>query len=251
LLSRLILRRITVRKLILIISVSSLLLATQDVLAYPVEDFLTEANTLQQVVKDAIMIQNQLTQLQYEATNLKTLGGQNWDDPQQALQQLANSVQQTNGMVYTSNNIDSQYKQIFPGYNAQATSNYSQNYQSWSQTTNNTLNGVLDEINMSYQQAQQEEQLNQQLSQQAQNTQGRMQAIQLGNTIAAEQIAQIQKLKTILMAQTNAQTAYYAYQTQKDTAQQQSMDAMVKNASDVFPSYQNNQALGLMPAFGG
>ena len=52
---------------------------------------------------------------------------------------------------------------------------------------------------------------------------GRMQAIQAGNMIAAEEAQQLRKLRQLVMAQSNAQTVYMANQTNKDAQETASL----------------------------
>lgn len=247
------------RKLISIFMLgATLLLVTSTSFAIiPVEDIPNEINThmtylnsVQSLIKEVTMIQNQLQQLQYEAKNLQGLSGQQWDNAQTAINQLNNAINQSNSLAYSMANVDQQFKQRYPGYNNQATTDYSSEYKSWVQTNQATMNGVLDQINASYQQQQQEQAMDQLLADRAKNPVGRMQALQVGNEIAAEQIAQLQKLKATMMAQANAQAEYYAYQSQKDAAQQKSVDAVVQKASDNFPQYQGDSKFGLIPQFG-
>lgn len=225
--------------------------------AIPVEDFITESNTwatylkeIQNLTNQVTIIHNQLTQLQYEYKNLQGLSGQQWDTAQSALNQLNHAMNQSHALAYSMENVDQQFKQRYPGYNHQATTDYSSEYKSWVQTNQATMNGVLDQIHASYAQQQQEEAMDQILANRAKSPAGNMQALQVGNEIAAEQIAQLQKLKATMMAQANAEAEYYAYQSQKDAAQQKSVDAVVQKASNNFPAYQGNSQFGLIPQFG-
>jgi P-type conjugative transfer protein TrbJ len=196
------------------------------------------------------MIRNQLQQLQYDAKNLQGLSGQQWDNAEAALQQLNSAMDQTHALTYAMNNADQQFKQRYPGYNNPATTNYSRDYQVWVQTNQATMNGVLDQINVSYQQQNEEQAADEILANRAKSSSGQMQALQVGNEISAEQIAQLQKLRTTMMAESNAEAEYAAYQSQKDAAQQKSVDAVVQNASSRFPSYQENTQFGFIPSFG-
>lgn len=215
-------------------------------------NLVTSLKTATMVIQQIQQIQNQLQAIKYQATNLKTLSGQNWDNARQSLSQLGNAMQQGKSLAYSASNVDQQFKQRFPGYTGSqgSTSDYSGEYKKWVQTNQDTMNGVMDQINASYEQQSQEEALDQLLAQKAKTPQGRMQALQVGNEIAAEQIAQMQKLKATMMAQANAQAEYYAYQAQKDAAKQQSVDAVVKTSGAAYPQYQGKSQFGLIPQFG-
>ena len=53
-----------------------------------------------------------------------------------------------------------------------------------------------------------------------QSTEGRMQAIQVGNMVATEQVAQTQKLRQLMATQINAQNAYMAHQVSQEAQAQ-------------------------------
>jgi type IV secretion system protein TrbJ len=225
--------------------------------ATPVEDFVTESNTwatylkeVQSTINEMNMIQNQLTQLQYEEKNIQKMSGQQWDSAQTDLMQLSEAMNKEKALTYTMSNLDANFKQRYPGYNGNDNADYSTQYQSWVETNQATMNGVLDQMHTSYAQEQEENSVIQLLSGRAKSATGRMQALQVGNEIAAEQIAQLQKLKADIQAQSNAQAEYYAYQSQKDASEQQSVNEVVKKASDTFPTYQENNHFSLIPQFG-
>ena len=253
------LKHYTLRKVFTLI-ILSILIAAQPVFAMiPVIDavnaklnLVTSLKTATMVIQQLQQIQNQLQSIKYQAANLKSLSGQNWDNARQALTQLGSAMQQGNALAYSASNVDQQFKQHFPGYSSGqgGTTDYSSQYKKWVQTNQDTMNGVMDQINASYEQQSREEAFDQLLAQKAKSTQGRMQALQVGNEIAAEQIAQMQKLKATMMAQANAQAEYYAYQAQKDAARQQSVDAVVKTSDASYPQYQNKSQFGLIPQFG-
>ncbi len=222
---------------------------TEKGFSFPVEDLATEYSTAQSLVQEIESVKNQIQQLQYEASNSAGLKGQQWDNAQAALTQLSLVINKINSLNYSMSDIDSQYQQHYPGYTPQGINDYSTNYKSWVQTNQATMNGVLDQMNVSYEQQQQEIALDELLKNQASNPAGRMQAIQVGNEIAAEEIAQLQKVKATMMAQTNAQAEYYAYESQKDAAKQQSVDEVVQNADSHYTPYQDQSQFGLIPDF--
>ena len=53
----------------------------------------------------------------------------------------------------------------------------------------------------------------------SQNSVGRLQAIQAGNQIAAQQVRQLQKLRQLMMTQMQMQSAFMATQSDKDAVQ--------------------------------
>ncbi len=64
------------------------------------------------------------------------------------------------------------------------------------------------------------------LQQQAQNAQGQTQAIQASTQIASEMVSQQQLLRQTVMAQSNAQTAYYANQLQNEASSRAELESV-------------------------
>jgi P-type conjugative transfer protein TrbJ len=184
-------------------------------------------NQLMQLKEQTKLIQIQLQQLkgdQYE-----------WSNAQGLINNLGSVVSQTNGISYNASNIDGKFRQAYPGY--QPPQNYSQQYKDNSNMTLNTLNGVLQSMGTSSQDFQNENVRLKFLQQQSQNAEGQMQAIQASSQIASEMVSQIQILRQTVIAQSNAQTAYYATQVQKDASERAELDKVISSGSTTMPAY--------------
>ena len=138
-------------------------------------------------------------------------------------------------LAYNAQNLDAQFKKIYPGY--QSPKNYGEQYQQIVNTTVNTLNGVLNSLGTNAQDFQQENTRLAFLQSQSQNVVGQTQAIQAASQIALEQVAQMQLLRQTLMAQTNAQTAYYVAQTQKEASAKAELEQVVQTGEQKVPAY--------------
>src|SRR5438477_12688730 len=64
---------------------------------------------------------------------------------------------------------------------------------------------------------------------------GRMQALQAGNMLAAEQIQQLAKLRQLMMTQINAQNVYMANVTNRDAQRTATQQEWVKNGNREAP----------------
>ncbi len=224
-----------------------------------VEDIATERNTMMSYVKDAqsvinqaTMIQHQVTSLQYQLRNLQNLSQLHWTNGEQSLNQLSGALNQVNSLNYTTNDLQSEYKKIYPGSDSKtATNDYQAAHKKWVATNQATMNGVLSQLQESNNQVKQESAQIDALKAQAKNPAGALQAAQIANELAAEQISQQQKLRATQMAAANAQAEYYAYQAQKDATTQQSVNQAVQGADDTYPQYQGKSEFGTIPEFGG
>ena len=72
---------------------------------------------------------------------------------------------------------------------------------------------------------------------QAQSAQGQTQAIQASNQISSELVSQLQLLRQTVMAQTHAQTAYYATLVQQDASSRAEFEHLMQSGSVDIPSY--------------
>lgn len=195
------------------------------------------------VIDYAALIQlgNELTQLkqetQYIQQALQVLQGNQyqWSNVQGLINNLGAIVQQTNGIAYSASNINQQFQQAYPGY--QAPQDYSQQYKNNINMTENTLNGVLQSMGSSAQDFQNENTRLAFLQQQAQSAQGQTQAIQASAQIASETVSQIQLLRQTVIAQSNAQAAYYATQVQNDASSKAELEKVINAGSTSVPGY--------------
>lgn len=165
-------------------------------------------------------IHAQFQQLSHIVQQGSRLGPHMWGNTMSQLQQLAKIAREGQAMAYSMSQIDSEFRNRFKGYNNYSKINenghFSQQYQQWSNTVRDSLSGTLKSMNMQYDQFNTEEKTLKQLEQISQSATGRMQAIQAGNQISAQQVRQTQKLRSLMMAQMQAQVSYMAAETDKN-----------------------------------
>jgi len=83
-----------------------------------------------------------------------------------------------------------------------------------------------------------------QLELQGKTAQGRMQILQVSSEISAHSVNQLQELKRIVVAQTNAQNAYMAYKVSKESYNEKSLEEIDHAMPTQFPTYKNNPQFG-------
>lgn len=196
-------------------------------------------------------LQNQVVMLQNQAKNLTNLSGLQFDNPEQALNALNSKLQQGQSLAYSSNNLEDRFKQLFPDYGQASTTDYNAQVKDLTQTNQDTMKGALNQLHTSMTQQQQESSQINKLRSDAQGASGNLQVQQVGNEIAAEQVAQMQKMHQTMMTQTNAQVEYYAMQTQKAATQEATQQAVIQKTNAIYPGYQNDNHFGVVPTFGG
>ena len=183
------------------------------------------AQQAQQLAHEIQMIQNQLNMYQNLLDNTSNLGSFMWGNVFSDLQALAAAVQQGNAIAYSASNMNTQWQQRYQGYsnylaNTYGPGNFRTDYQSWYSTQRDGLHGALRSAHLQSQQFATEEATLNTLENMSQTASGRMQAIQVGNQIAMQQVRQTQKLRELVMAQIQAQTNYLASEAEKDAANQ-------------------------------
>src|SRR5579875_2403945 len=91
-------------------------------------------------------------------------------------------------------------------------------YRTWSQTSLDTTLGALRAAGLQSQQLQSEQTVLNALRGMAQSADGRMQALQVSNQIAEQQVEQLMKLRELMLADLSSKQAYQAAQVQQQAA---------------------------------
>lgn len=194
----------------------------------------------------------ELNQLRYETEYLKDqlvaikrLQGNeyDWSNAQELINQLGDTVDQGNSLAYSASDINQQFKQHYPGY--VPPENFQAQYRNNTNMTLNTLNNVLQGLGSNAQDFQNENTRLAFLQRQSQNAKGQTQAIQAASQIASEQVSQLQLLRQTVIAQTNAQAAYYATNIQNKAGGQAELVQIIDNGSTKPPKRTYSDAVHL------
>lgn len=182
-------------------------------------------NQITQITQLAEQIQNQLNIYQNMLQNTAQLPNHIWGQVEGDLSQLQNIVEQGQGIAFSMGNADELLKQRFKSYADLKTSlpnaeSFSSTYQTWSDTNRDTISSTLKAASLTAEQFDTEEDTMEQLRSMSQSADGQMKALQVGHQIAAQQVAQMQKLRGIVSQQTTMMgTWLQSEQTDKDLAQ--------------------------------
>lgn len=203
-----------------------------DVVYDPTVDATLETNFAAELAKHAEEVSHLLTQITLIKQSLEQLQNPQWNIAQDKINELGNAVNKVNGLAYNSSNLDERFRQLYPGYgNGSSAMNYSEQYKNIVTTTQNTINGVLQSLGLNAQDFANENTRLQMLQNQAQNADGQTKAIQASAQIASATVEQVQMLRQTMIAQTNAQNAYYAAQIQKEANVKRALDDELNNCS--------------------
>ena len=195
-----------------------------------IENSTTAANSV-------ISLNHQAEQIRIALENMKNYDGNagEWGNAQTLLKNLSDTVAQGQSLSYSMQNIDEAFKQRFPGY--QPSKNYPEDYKTWAQTALDTLQQTLGAAGLQTSNFVSEQAALNQLAQLSQTAVGRMQALQVGNMIATQQVTQLQQLRQLIASQVSAQNAYAAYQVNKEANQESATSAWIDAGDITVPKY--------------
>lgn len=182
-------------------------------------------NQIKQISQLAEQIQNQLNIYQNMLQNTAQLPNHIWGQVENDLKRLQTVVSQGDGIAFTMGNVDDVLKQRFKSFaelksNLPAGQSFSSTYQIWSDTNRDTIAATLKAANLTSEQFSSEEATMASLRSISETADGQMKALQVGHQIAAQQVAQTQKLRGLVSQQTTMMgTWLQASQTDKDLAQ--------------------------------
>ncbi|MET3793431.1 P-type conjugative transfer protein TrbJ [Aquamicrobium terrae] len=182
-------------------------------------------NQVQQITQLAEQIQNQIRIYENMLQNTLQLPNHVWGQVESDLARLQGLVNQGQGIAFSMGNIDDVLKQRFQSFAEFRTGlangeSFSSSYQDWSDTNRDTIAATLRAAGFTAEQFGSEETTMSQLRSMSQSAVGQMQALQVGHQIAAQQVAQSQKLRGLVSQQmTMMATWYQSEQAARDLAQ--------------------------------
>lgn len=182
-------------------------------------------NQVTQITQLAEQIQNQLRIYENMLQNTARLPNHIWGQVENDLNRLRSLASQGQGIAFSMSNADEVLKQRFESYADFKTSlpdgaSFSSTYQNWSTTNRDTIAGTLKAAGLTAEQFSSEESTMESLRSMSESADGQMKALQVGHEIAAQQVAQMQKLRGLVSQQTTmVGTWLQSEQADKDLAQ--------------------------------
>lgn len=233
--------RLIGRLFILIIAVAQVVFgSTAAKAALPVFDpfnyaqnVLTQANTLKMTLNQVRQLAYQLQALELQTQSLRAIPKGVWGEIQSDLTALRQVVERSQNIGYDDLNLSAEFPSAYPGF--ATTTNYVQAYKLW---TRNALSGIqasLEDAGLQDRQTQTEDGVLSKLQAMSDGATGHLQALQVGNMIAVQQVQQLQKLRQLQMAQIQALAGYLATQQQTQSSQYAALKAWLDSSS--APAY--------------
>lgn len=157
-----------------------------------------------------------------------------WEQAFPLLDRLGRNIEQARALAYTLKQLDAVFRQRYPGFVPPR--DWAAEYDGWVGTVLDTLRGTLTSVQMQSEEFLDEDQRLQAITAKSETAIGRMQAIQAGNMIAAENTRHLMKLRQLMMMQLDAQNTWMA----KETNQEAQIDAFTRqwllNAKKPLPA---------------
>ncbi len=177
------------------------------------------AQAVKQVTTQAQMLQQQIQQYQNMIVNTASLPAQEWGQAMQSINSVNNLLRQAQSLAYQSGNIEQQIRQRYQGYNAYANGSgvsMADKYNQWSNETNSSVASTLSALGLQSNQMQDEDALMRRLESMGNTAEGRMQAAQVGNQLAAQAVRQTMQLRQLQMMQLQMQANWMAQQQDRE-----------------------------------
>ena len=208
-----------------------------------VQNTISALKAIESVINEVEMIANQVKQIENLVQNTRSYTGV-WDqEALPRLMRLGQIIEQEQAIAYAMAGMDRVFRDKYPGY--RPITDWAAAYDQWTRTTLDTLRGTLAAVRLHSDDFADEQRRVQTLTALSDSAEGRMQAIQAGNMLAAEQIQQLAKLRQLMMAQINAQNVYMANQTNRDAQRVATQQEWIKNGNreaPVLPASTSNPA---------
>ena len=165
--------------------------------------YLKQAQTALNAIQMAqMMVREGVSLAQHPSTNIA------YD-----LGMLSNILVQSQGLAGDMAQMDVAFRQAYGNYNGpDAAVQYALKYNDWTKTTLNSIRGSVNAAGYQGSMLGNEQAWMQQIQLMNRTPMGRDQSLQLGNTIAVEEIAQLQKLRQLMIADLSSKAAFTAQQ---------------------------------------
>lgn len=192
----------------------------------------TNVQQAMQYAKDIETALNTAQQLQTQIQQYENMVKQGMALPESLYQSITGDLQRV-ADVYTNtktlgrniSDLDQRFREQFKDYDTWLKSagesdggNISERQRKWSEQGFDNATTAMRAAGMNVGAFEQEDRALNRVVQQSQNATGRLQAIQAGNEIAAQNVQQLQKLRDLTATQITLQSNYLASQTEKEAS---------------------------------
>lgn len=169
----------------------------------------------------AQQLQTQMRQYEDMVKQGLSLADPRFDSLKDTLSQLSSLYSQGNSLAHSLNNLEGRFQEQYAGYEdylssvVGGTAVTSNRYKKWADTGFDNARLAMTAAGINTSAFDTEEASLQQLVNRSASAAGRLQAIQAGNEISAQQVQQIQRLRELVASQITLQSNWVAQQTER------------------------------------
>jgi P-type conjugative transfer protein TrbJ len=198
-----------------------------------VQNTISALKAIESVINEVQMIANQIKQIENMIQNTASYSGV-WDrEALPRLLRLGQIIEQEQAIAYAMAGMDRVFRERYPGY--RPVTDWAKTYDQWTRTTLDTMRGTLAAVRLQADDFADDQRRIQTLTALGDSAEGRMQAIQVGNMLAGEQVQQLAKLRQLMMTQINAQNVYMADLTNREAQRTATQQEWVRNGNKEAP----------------
>jgi len=174
------------------------------------------AKEIETAINTAEQLRTQIQQYENMVTQGLALPSSMFNRITGDIQRVQQLYQQSKALSGNLSNFDQRFRQQFGDYDrylsqvGQSPTYMQDNYKRWNEQGSDAMRVAMQSAGMNVSAIASEDAMLSQLVARSQNAQGRMQAIQAGNEIAAQQVQQMQKLRQMLNDSVQSQSMWYA-----------------------------------------
>ncbi|MBX4336617.1 P-type conjugative transfer protein TrbJ, partial [Bartonella raoultii] len=170
-------------------------------------------------INTAKQLQTQLQQYKDMVKQGLSFSSPQFDGLQGTLQKLKQVYQDSQSISYNMGNLNSRFEKMFPGYEDYLKNsgkiNPKKDYRKWAETGFSNSRVAIEAAGINTSSFENEDKMMQKLVDRSASAEGRMQAIQAGNEIAAQQVKQLQLLRDLVANNTTLQANYTANEVER------------------------------------
>jgi P-type conjugative transfer protein TrbJ len=196
-----------------------------------IQNIYAVAQQVEQLSNEATQISNQVQQLRDMANQASTIGSPEWGQVQSAIAALTNAVHIGESIAYDLPNLQAQFQTQFPGY--VAPTDWNQQSKQWSRSTLDTLNGTLRSAGLNIGDFKDVDSALGALRSANDSATGRNELMQVANSLASLQVAEMTKMRQLLALEINAQNVWKANATNTSAAAEAALEEFIGTPATV------------------
>lgn len=177
-------------------------------------------NNMQLVIQYSTQIQQYETQLK----NLVKQADMGIINPSAFVGKLANAVEQGEALGFASGRIATNLEKAYGSNYLKNTKYVGKDFEVWMKTTKDSIRGAMRSVGVQQEALESESDMIRKLQSLSGSSQGNLQVLQTGNQISLEMVQQLQKLRTMNMAQSQAMNARMLAVQNKEENQKAQVD---------------------------